>query len=201
MSAAMSFVDSKVNCLAEEAQLNKNGLLDLPNEILAEILGFLLKAPALIVNAGVPQVLVSTLFYDFDDPSFADIDTRVLASCRCLNRIGTWMLYEQSTFFYKMRQGCGGSATPRPTICRPPRKARHLVMRLAPADHDSSITAITEWANLWLRGFRDMQTLHMHFCFVKDPRFKPLKYDFCNEKQQKRHLEQAERLLNKLSGS
>ncbi|KAL8653000.1 MAG: hypothetical protein Q9226_004026 [Calogaya cf. arnoldii] len=181
---------------ADEVHLINKRLLDLPNEMLAEILSYVLKAPALIVNAGVPQVLLWTRFYDFDDPSFGDIDTRVLASCRCLNRIGTLILYEQSTFLYKMRSSYGEGDTPRPTICRPPMKARHLVMRLKPADYDSSITTITDEANLWLRGFRDMQTLHMDFCFVKDPSNMPLKYDFCNEKQQKRHLEQAERLLD-----
>ncbi|KAI4283054.1 MAG: hypothetical protein L6R38_002451 [Xanthoria sp. 2 TBL-2021] len=185
MSVAMSLVDEASVHQAAKMHPNK-GLLDLPNEILAEILGYLLKAPALMINPGVPQVQY-TSFYDYDDPA-------------CLNRIGTLLLYEHSTFFYKMRSfhTSGGARTPPQqwTICKPPRKARHLIMRLEPYDWEFSLagdSAVAGGANLWLRGFRDMQTLQIDFCFLKEVYESPLQYDSRNEEQRSYYLEWAVR--------
>lgn len=194
----MSLVDEASVHQAAKIHPTK-GLLDLPNEILADILGYILKAPALMINPGVPQVQY-TSFYDYDDPACRGpddrIDTRVLACCRCLDRIGTLLLYEHSTFFYKMRSfhTSGGARTPPQqwTICKPPRKARHLIMRLEPYDWEFSLagdSVVAGGANLWLRGFRDMQTLQIDFCFLKEVYESPLKYDFRNEEQRDYFLE------------
>lgn len=91
----MTLVDA---ASASQAANLEPRLLDLPNEVLADILGYVLKAPAFIVSAGVPRTSRMGFFH-FDEPPCSDDqpDTRVLASCKLLNTIGLLPLYEQTT--------------------------------------------------------------------------------------------------------
>ncbi|KAL8788328.1 MAG: hypothetical protein Q9213_001725 [Squamulea squamosa] len=199
----MSFVEAASTYQATKKLLShlkeaprKSRLLDLPNEILAEMLSYLLKAPALMVNAGVPEDF-SGSFYDSDRPACAmDVDIRVLASCKFLNRIGYSILYEQSTFIYNMRSDYpwnGARSQPqRPITCKPPTRAQHLVVRLKPYGHGLTSDQVTIEANKWLCHFWSLQTLQMDFCFLETAYQTARTVNFRNEKERSMFLDWTE---------
>ncbi|KAL8770193.1 MAG: hypothetical protein Q9209_004035 [Squamulea sp. 1 TL-2023] len=174
----------------------ESGLLDLPNEILAEILSYLLKAPALMVNAAVPKIFGGS-FCDFDHPAGAmGVDIRVLVSCKFLNHIGNSILYEQSTFIYNMRSDSvwiGARRRPQlPITCKPPTRAQHLIVRLQPNGKGLTSDQITLEANEWLCNFWGLQTLQMDFCFLETAYQSPRKVNFRNEKERRMFLDWTE---------